>query len=189
MQVWNVLHAARWNTGCKNYAKNRLRTIAQICCAICSQLRHISTIGRKLVKQQYLLHKWHILTIWWTSAHWRLRSVREFVATNQISTGFASWLRCCTNVAQWRSTKLCTMFGRLLVYGSWAGTLYIHFLRSCPVTEFCQVQSSLCVQVAFSYIVSVTIRHSSSGRQQNFAAWYIHATGRPFRSTLGGRTV
>jgi len=27
---------------------------------------------------------------------------------------FASWLRYCTDVAQWRSTKRCTMFGRLL---------------------------------------------------------------------------
>jgi len=33
-----------------------LRTIAQICPAVSSQLRHISTIGSKLVKQQYLLH-------------------------------------------------------------------------------------------------------------------------------------
>jgi len=32
----------------------------------------------------------------------------------QISTGFASWLCYCTDVAQQRSTKLCTMFGRLL---------------------------------------------------------------------------
>jgi len=36
--------------------KNRhLRTIAQLCRAISSQRRHISTIGKKLVKQQYLL--------------------------------------------------------------------------------------------------------------------------------------
>jgi len=45
------------NTGRKNVAKNRhLGTNAQLCRAISSQLRHISTIGRKLVKQQYLLH-------------------------------------------------------------------------------------------------------------------------------------
>jgi len=37
-------------------------------------------------------------------------------ATRQISTGFASWLRYCTDVAQRRSTKLCTMFGRLLCW-------------------------------------------------------------------------
>ena len=37
-------------------AKNRhLGTIAQICWCVSSQLRHISTIGKKLVKQQYLL--------------------------------------------------------------------------------------------------------------------------------------
>jgi len=45
------------NTGRKNDAKNRhLRTIAQVCRAISSQLRHASTIRKKLVKQQYLLH-------------------------------------------------------------------------------------------------------------------------------------
>jgi len=36
------------NTGHKNDAKNRhLRTIAQLCRAISSQLRHVSTIGKK----------------------------------------------------------------------------------------------------------------------------------------------
>jgi len=29
-------------------------------------------------------------------------------------TGFASWLRYCSNIAQRKPTKLCTMFGRLL---------------------------------------------------------------------------
>ena len=35
-------------------------------------------------------------------------------APKQISTGFASWLRYCSDVAQRRPTKPCTMFGRLL---------------------------------------------------------------------------
>jgi len=44
------------NTGCKNDAKNRhLSTIAQLCWVMSSQLGHVSTIGKKLVKQQYLL--------------------------------------------------------------------------------------------------------------------------------------
>ena len=43
------------NTARKKVAKNRhLGTIPQLCRAISSQLRHISTIGKKLVKQQYL---------------------------------------------------------------------------------------------------------------------------------------
>jgi len=45
------------NTGRKKVAKNRhLGTIAQLRQAISSQLRHASTIGKKLIKQQYLLH-------------------------------------------------------------------------------------------------------------------------------------
>ena len=45
------------NTGCKKVTKNRhLGAIAQLCLAISLQLRHVSTIGKKLVKQQYLLH-------------------------------------------------------------------------------------------------------------------------------------
>jgi len=45
------------NTGRKKVAKNRhLSTIAQLCRAISSQLGRVSTIGKKLVKQQYLLH-------------------------------------------------------------------------------------------------------------------------------------
>jgi len=43
------------STGRENVVKNRyLGTIEQLRRAISSQLRHISTIGKKLVKQQYL---------------------------------------------------------------------------------------------------------------------------------------
>ena len=57
MQVWNAPHAARWKCRTQKLTKNRhLGTIPQLCRAISSQLRHISTIGKKLVKQQYLLH-------------------------------------------------------------------------------------------------------------------------------------
>jgi len=42
------------NTGRKKLPKIcHLGTIAQLCRAISSQLRHVSTIGKKLVKQQY----------------------------------------------------------------------------------------------------------------------------------------
>jgi len=55
--VWNVLHAARWKYRMQRSPKiRRLRTIAQLCPAIPSQLRHVSTIGKQLVKQQHLLH-------------------------------------------------------------------------------------------------------------------------------------
>jgi len=45
------------NTGRKNDTKNRhLGTIAQLCRAVSSQVKHVPTIGKKLVKQQYVVH-------------------------------------------------------------------------------------------------------------------------------------
>jgi len=45
------------NTGRKNDAKtHHLGTITQLCLAISLQLRHVLTVGKKLVKQQYLPH-------------------------------------------------------------------------------------------------------------------------------------
>jgi len=53
------------NTGRKKVTKNRhLGTIAQLCRVISSQLRHVSTIGKKLVKHQYVLHNPRVLIIW-----------------------------------------------------------------------------------------------------------------------------
>jgi len=51
MHVRNVLHAARWKYRTQKIAKD-LRTIAQLCGAVSSELRHVSTIEKKLVKQQ-----------------------------------------------------------------------------------------------------------------------------------------
>ena len=57
MQVWNVLQAAGWKCRMQKVAKNRhLDTIAQLCRTIFSQLGHILTSGKKLVKQQCLPH-------------------------------------------------------------------------------------------------------------------------------------
>jgi len=58
MQVWNVLHAARWKYSTQKLTQKNphLGTIIQLCRAESSQLRHVSMIGKKLVKMQYLLH-------------------------------------------------------------------------------------------------------------------------------------
>ena len=57
MHVWNLLHAARWKYRTQKSSKNRhLGTITQLCPAVSSQLRHVSTIWKEIVKQQYLLH-------------------------------------------------------------------------------------------------------------------------------------
>jgi len=55
------------NTGRKNVAKNRhLGTIAPLCRAISSQLRHISTIGKNLLSSNI---SFTCPRIWWASAH------------------------------------------------------------------------------------------------------------------------
>jgi len=75
----------------------------------------------------------------------------------------------------------------------WLSPGLVHYIyifgSSCPLTEFCHVQNSLCVQVLRSPIIgSVTARHFSSGRQPNFVALsrgrHLYATGRPTRWAL-----
>jgi len=82
------------NTRRKKVAKNRhLGTIAQLCRAISSQLRHISTIGKMLLSINMSFTCPHNtvnfgpLTAEICSTIW---------GTLQISTGFASWQRYCT---------------------------------------------------------------------------------------------
>jgi len=66
--------------------------------------------------------------------------------------GFASCLRYCRDVAHWRPSKLCTMFGHLL---GWY-TIYT-FWGLLSLREFCQLQSSLCVQVLCSPVFAVLL--------------------------------
>jgi len=77
-----------------------------------------------------------------------------------------------------RSTKLCTMFGRLL------GCYIYIFGGSCPLMEFYQVQNSLCPNLAF-YIGGISARHSSSLHQPKFAAFstghHLYSAGQPSR--------
>jgi len=48
--------AARGLLEIQDATNRHVRTIAQLCRAISSEVRHVSTIGKELVKQQYLLH-------------------------------------------------------------------------------------------------------------------------------------
>jgi len=96
------------NTGRKNRQNGHLRTIAQLCRTMSLQLRHVSTIGKKNVKQQYLSHM--------SSQYGELRPTSgwdRFGCLGQPSK-FASWLRYCSDGTERKPTKLCTMFGRLL---------------------------------------------------------------------------
>jgi len=78
------------------------------------------------------------------------------------------------------------------LHNLWPSPGLVHYVcifgGSCPGTEFCQVQNSLCLSLELSYIRSVTARHSSSGRQPNFAALsrgrHLYFAGRPSRWAL-----
>jgi len=148
-------------------AKNlHLGTIAQICLAISLYLRHASTIGKRLVKQQYLLQMSSQYGELWPINSWD--PLASFGPPYN-STGFVFWLPYCTDVAQLRSTKLWRMFGSLL---GWY-TKYIYILGLLPPNWILPAAKiTLHSSLVFSYIGSVTARHSSSGRQPNFVAWY-----------------
>jgi len=76
----------------------------------------------------------------------------------------------CTDVAQCRSTKLCTMFCHLL---DWYNILVYTFLgHLTPDGIMVGAKFTLRPSLVFSYIGSVAARYSSRGRQPNFAAWY-----------------
>ena len=113
------------NAGPKNSPKNHhLGTIPQLCQAISSQLKHILTIGKKIVKQQYLLH-------------------------------------------------MCLQYGELRHISVWD--------RFVSLGHPCKFQR-------VSLLGSVTTRHSSIGRQPNFAALnrgrHLYSAGRPSGWTL-----
>jgi len=72
---------------------------------------------------------------------------------------------------------------------SWAGTLYIHFPGLLPRNGILPgAKFTLRPRLAFSYIGSVTARHSSSRREPKFAALsrgcHLYSAGRPSRWAL-----
>ena len=82
------------------------------------------------------------------------------------STDFASWQRYCSDVAQRKPTKLCTVFTV-----SWAGTRRTHFWRFFPRYGILPgAKFTLHSILALLYFGNITAWHSSSGREPNFAA-------------------
>jgi len=127
------------NTGRKKVTKKSPSgTIAQLCRAISSQLRHVSTIWKKPIKQQYLLHMFPQYGELRPTSGWdRSGSLRVPL---QISTAFASWQRKCTALQYWASAKLCCVEQRAPpIFGRAAITLGIcpHSSSTCSSLLFC----------------------------------------------------
>jgi len=139
------------NTGCKNYTKIRhLSTIAQLCPAVSLQLRHVSTIGKKLVKQQYLLHISSQYGELWPTSGWD-----QFGSSGHPSK-FQRVSRVGFVTAAMSLTGGQPNFAQCLAV-SWARTVYIHFRGILPLTEFCHVHNSVCVQVLRSPILAALL--------------------------------
>jgi len=154
------------NTGRNNYAKNRdLRTIAH-CPAISAQLSHVSTIGKKLVKQQYLLQMSVQYGELRSTTGWdRFGSLGHPITFQRVShRGFV------TTATSLNGRQ--PNFVRCLAV-SWAGTLYIHFRGLLPLTEFYQLQNLLRVQVGTA-LQGMKLQNFGRGR-------HLYSAGRSSR--------
>jgi len=144
------------NSRRKKVAKNRhVGTIAQICRAISSQLRNISTIGKNLFSSNmsstcprnmvnFSTNGWDLLASLGHPCKFQRVSRLAFVtAATSLTGGQPNFARC------------------MAVF--WPGTLYIH---SCLLTEFCHMQNSLSVHLRtiaqVSRTISSQLRHLST---------------------------
>jgi len=160
------------NTGRKKSTKIcHLGTIAQLCRAISLQLRHVSTIKKKLVKQQYLLHiSPQYGELWPMSGRDRSGSIMGTPAN------FNGFRILAVLLQRRRSTE-----ANQTLHGVWPSPGLVHdiyiFGGSCPITEFCQVQNSLCVQVLCSRILAVLLHGTpAAGVSQTLRCWAQGAT-------------
>jgi len=169
-----------------------LRTIAQLCRAISSQLRYVSTAGKNMLNSNistcpHNMVNFGSLTAEPTNGWDWLAGLGH---PSKLQQG--SHLCFVTAATSQKSTKLCTMFGRLL---GWY-TVYI-FGGSCPLTEFCQVQNSLCVQVlrppvlaallhgTGAVAISHTLRHGTRNEIMELLFLIIFNRGRHLYSKGG----
>jgi len=156
------------NTGRKNYAKNHhLRTITQICWAIPLQIRHLSTTGTKVHKQQYLLQM--------SPQYGELRPTNsgDWLANLEHPSKFqrVSHLRFVTAMT---SLTGCQPNFAWCLAVSWAGTLYTSLGAFAPWWNFarCKIHFASKSCVLLYWLIGVTAWHSSSGHQPKFEACY-----------------
>jgi len=140
-----------------------LGAIAQLCRAISSQLRHIATIGKKLLSSNISSTCPHNMVNLSLLAAEIVSLVAGTPANFNGFRVFALLLQRC------RSTEANQTLHSVLPLPGLIHYIYI-FGGCCSVTEFCKVPNSLCVlQVLRSPIGIVTARQLSSGREPNFA--------------------
>jgi len=146
----------------KNYGKNRHLHIAQLCGAIYSQLRHVSTIGKKSLNSSISFtfpHKSQYDELRLTNGRDRLVSLGH---PNNLFNGF------CLFASLLHRSRSAQVNQTLHYVWPSPGLVPYHFrglLR--PNAILSGAKFTLCPSLAFSYIDGVTAQHSSSGRQPN----------------------
>jgi len=157
MQVWNVLQAALWKYRTQKIAKNspsaHYRTTLSgyiFATKTCIDNR------KKFIEQHYVLQ----MSLQYgecrpTNGWDRFGSLGHPSKFQRVScVGFVT--------AQTSLNRLNggqPNFARCLAV-SWAGTICIHFRGHLPLTEFCKVQNSLCVQFLCSPILAALLHGS-----------------------------
>jgi len=127
-----------------------LGTIAQICRAVSSQLRHVSTIGKNLLNS----------------------SISSTCPHNMVNFGLLAAEICWRVWGTPANFNGCHVLLSLpqrrrspqanqTLHDAWPSPGLIHYIytfgASCPLTEFCQVQNSLYVQVLRSRILAALL--------------------------------
>jgi len=168
MQVWNALHAARWKYRTQKWRKNRhaiwahRTTLSDWVFATKACIDNRKKILWSSNISSTCLHSMANFGLLAAEICWRVW------CTHQISTGFASWLRYCSDVAHRRPTKLCTMFGRLL---GCSYTMYTLSTALAPWRNFamCRIHfaSKSCVLLYWQRYCTALQQRG----QPNFAAW------------------
>jgi len=171
MQVWNVLHVARWK--CKNQKIAKISTSGHHHTNLSAYIFATKACihsRKKLVKKQYLFHI--------SSQHGELRPTSGW--DRFVSLGHLSKFQ---RVSRFGFVSAATLlngsqpnFAQCLAV-SWASILYILFRGSCPVTEFCQVQHALCIQDLRSPVLAALLHGSLVvGVSQTLRHWTEGAT-------------
>jgi len=163
-----------WNAGCKKSPKNRrLGTIAQRCRAISSKLRHASSIGKTLVKQQYLLHM--------SSQYSELRPILLEAQIVSLVWGTPAKFNGFRVLASLLQRRRLTEANQTL-HDAWPSPGLVQYIYifggSCPVTEFYQVQKSLCILQVLRSRILVALLHGTwaVGASQSLRRWAQGAT-------------
>jgi len=151
MQVWNVLHVARWKYRMQKWCKKLISAHHHTTLSSCvSQLRHISTIGKKLVKQQYLLQMSPRYGKLWPTNSW------DWLASLGYPAHFNGF-RILASLLQLRRS----LEANQTLHDVWPSPRLVHyvhiFVGFCPLAEFCRVQNSLCIQVLHSRILTALL--------------------------------